>query len=92
MAGETVINLRLGSIIVLTSVVTAVVTGIASYAFMYGYQIKNEEVQEDAHTHLQREIDELRILTKEFKGECLHYTDVEVGGLRSDWERELNHK
>ena len=44
MGAETVISFRMGTIMVLVSVVTAVVTGIASYAFMYGYTIKNEEV------------------------------------------------
>ena len=92
MGAETVISFRMGTIMVLVSVVTAVVTGIASYAFMYGYTIKNEEVQEEAHRNMNRQHDEVIQLLKEYKMESLRYTDTEVGGLRSDWERELKNR
>ena len=92
MGAETVISFRMGTIMVLVSVVTAVVTGIASYAFMYGYTIKNEEVQEEAHRNMNRQHDEVIQLLKEYKIEALRYTDTEVGGLRADWERELNNR
>ena len=59
---------------------------------MYGYTMKNEEVQEEAHIHLQHQHDEVRELLKEYKLEAIRYTDTEVGGLRSDWERELKHR
>ena len=92
MGAETVISFRMGGLMVLVSAITTVVTGVASYAFMYGYTMKNEEVQEEAHRNMNRQHDEVIQLLKEYRAEALRYTDTEVGGLRADWERELKNR
>lgn len=81
---ETTISVRLGTIMVLVSVLSAAVSGAATYAFTYGYNLRDEQAQQETHAHFQKQIDELKVDHKK-------YTDLEVGGLRSDWERELNH-
>ena len=85
MIGESAISVRVGTIIVLASVITGIISSVATYAFTYGYNLRDEKAQEETHAHLQKEIDELKVGHKQ-------YTDLEVGGLRSDWERELNHR
>lgn len=84
MKEESTISVRLGTIMVLISVLSAAVSGAATFAFTYGYNQRDRRAQVELHEHLQKQIDELKIDHK-------RYTDLEVGGLRSDWERELNH-
>lgn len=82
---ESTITLRMGTALVLLSVVVAVVSSAATYAFTYGYNLRDREAQKEVHSFLQKQIDDN-------KREAQHYTDTEVGGLRADWERELKHE
>jgi hypothetical protein len=63
----------------------SVFISIVSGAFFAGAQWKGMQDRE-------KDIVELRQLIKDLRGECKDYTDLEVGGLRADWERELNRK
>ena len=80
MTSEGVIRIRYGTLIVAASIVSSALT----YAFTYGYNLRDRKAQAENDLYLQKQIDELKIEHK-------RYTDLEVGGLRSDWERELNH-
>lgn len=80
MTEEGVIKLRYGTLILAASIVSSGLT----YAFTYGYNMRDRKAQEETHVHFQKQIDELKVEHKQ-------YTDLEVGGLRADWERELNH-
>lgn len=78
---ESTITLRAGTAIVLLSILVAVISSAATYAFTYGYNKRDREAQDDIDANLQKQIDEI-------KADYKTYTDLEVGGLRSDWERQ----
>lgn len=84
MKEETTISFRVGTIMVLISIFSTAFGAGVSFALTYGYNERDRKAQIDTHAHFQKEIDELKVDHK-------RYTDLEVGGLRSDWERELNH-
>ncbi len=71
----------MGTAIVLLSIVVAVISSAATYAFTYGYGSRDREAQKEIHAHMQKEIDEIKV-------NHIRYTDTEVGGLRADWERD----
>ena len=62
----------------------SIVVSLCSGAYFAGYTVKGMHERE-------KEIDELRTRIKEVEQEAKEYTDLEVGGLRADWERELKH-
>lgn len=72
-------RLDIRSIVVGASVLVSMVSG----AFFAGAQWKGMQDREKDIENLRKSIHELKIELKE-------YTDLEVGGLRADWERELN--
>lgn len=89
---ESTITLRMGTMVVLLSVLVATVSGATTYAFTYGYTKRDREAQIATHDFLQKEIDVVVDQIKELRKDTRLYTDTEVGGLRADWERELNRK
>ena len=92
MTKETIVNLKLGGVIVITSVVASLITGIATYSFSYGYYQRAEKAQEEKFKAQSDRIVSLQHSIELLEAECKEYTNLEVGGLRSDWERELKHK
>lgn len=66
------------------AILASVVVSIASASYFAGYMAKGMLDRE-------KEIEELRVQIKDLETELKQYTDLEVGGLRADWERELEH-
>ena len=83
MAGTTIKQMGgdLRTYAIIGSIMVSLVTG----AFFAGAQWKGMMDRE-------KEITEIKTEMKELKMELKHYTDLEVGGLRSDWERELKNR
>lgn len=78
---ETTFSLRAKTIIILLSVIVALGSSLTTYAFTYGYFKRDQEAQKEIHLSLQKQLDEIKVNYKK-------YADMEVGGLRSDWERD----
>lgn len=66
------------------AIIASVVVSLTSAAYFAGYTVKGMHDRE-------AEITELRQTIKDLEKELKQYTDLEVGGLRADWERELEH-
>jgi hypothetical protein len=92
MGNETVISLRMGTIIVVVSIFVGILSSATTYALTYGYNERDREAQVEIDNQQAKDIDEIHEYLYMLEVEVKHYTDLEVGGLRSDWERELNNR
>ena len=92
MGSETVISFRMGTIIVMVSIFVAVLSSACNYAFTYGFNTRDRKAQEEIDKEQAKDIDEIHEYLYMLEAELKHYTDLEVGGLRSDWERELKNR
>ena len=72
-------NIDIRAIVVGASVFVSIISG----AFFAGAQWKGMQDRE-------RDIQRIYSLIERLESELKQYTDLEVGGLRADWERELN--
>ena len=59
MDKETIVNLKLGGVIVLTSVIASLITGIATYSFSYGYYQRAEKAQEERFTEINNRLSDI---------------------------------
>lgn len=92
MGQETTITFRLGTIMVLSSLVVGIISSVSTYAFTYGVNTTEREAQVKVDEVQQKNIDGIHIDLRELRKELKQYTDIEVGGLRADWERELKRR
>lgn len=90
MGSESTITVRIGTIMVLISFVSGIIGAGVSYAFAYGFNARDRQAQIETHEHFEHQIEDIRTTIRLNKAETMKYTDTEVGGLRADWERELN--